>query len=325
MNEIIKAAIVQDFPLPFAIGEGLERVLHLTREAIETGAKVIAFGEHFLGGSPVWVHHLPPASLWDHPGTRDLHALLLKTALRGDDPRFQQIQWAVDIAGVLVSVGGYERIRNSLYSTQFLFRPKAPVLRHRKLMLAPGEHLLFGSGDGSTLDVHAAPWGNVGQLAAGEHWMPMARAAMHHTGEAVHVAAWPELGDIAMLASAHYAYEGRCFVLSAGLLQSRHDLAHGYARAGGDGRGAELIARLPDGLLRQGNSCIVAPDGVVLAQAGDLPKILVAELDLSEIERELGTMDPAGAHARPDVFELRVDRRARTGVVDSDEGESEAA
>ena len=105
MTDRLKAAIVQDYPLPFAISAGLERAVLLARQAIEQGAKLIAFGEYFLGGAPSWLHHLAPATLWDHPGTRDLHALLLQQALRGEDPRFQQIQWAVDIAGVVISIG----------------------------------------------------------------------------------------------------------------------------------------------------------------------------------------------------------------------------
>lgn len=327
MSEKLKVAIVQDSPAPLAVAQGMEKVVAKTREAIEMGARVIAFGEAFLGGYPAWLDHVPAVSLWDHPGTKELHALLLAQAIRGDDPRFAQLQWAVDIAGVAVSVGGYERIRNSLYSTQFLFRPKAPVLRHRKLMLAPGERLFLGSGDGSTLEIHEAPWGRLGQLASDEHWMPLARAAMHHAGEAVHIAAWPTLHDISMLASAHYAYEGRSFVLAAGTVQHKAEMIAGYEAAGGDGSARKLLDRLPDGQLQHGRSAIIAPDGVVLAQAGEGAEILLAELDLGEIPRGLATMDTDGQHARPDVFELRVDRRTRTGIVDvaDDGGTSRAA
>lgn len=325
MSESLKAAIVQQAPVPFAIAEGMECVVRHSRAAIEAGAKLIAFGEHFLGGAPLWLDHIPARALWEHPGTRELHALLLEQALRGDDPRFQQLQWAVDIAGVLVSVGGYERVRQSLYSTQFLFRPKAPVLRHRKLILAPAERMLLGAGDGSTLGVHEAPWGRVGQLASDEHWMPLARAAMHHAGESVHVAAWPTLHDISLLASAHYAYEGRCFVLAAGTIQHKADLIAAYEPAGGDGTARKLLDRLPEGQLRHGRSAVIAPDGVVLAQAGEGAETLFAELDLGEVGRGLATMDVDGQHARPDVFELRVDRRARAGIVDVEDGESAAA
>lgn len=323
MTKKLKVAIVQDSPVPLAIDAGLEKAVAKAREAIEKGARVVAFGEGFVGGYPAWLEHVAPARLWDHPGTRELHALLLDQAFRGDDPRFQPLQWSVDIAGVAVSFGGYERVRQSLYATQFLFRPKAPVLRHRKLILTSAEKLMLGQGDGSTLGLHEAKWGKLGQLASTEHWMPLARAAMHHEGETVHVAAWPEVGDIAMLASAHYAYEGRAFVLAAGTIQYKQEVIAGYERAGGDGSARKLLDRLPEGQIQHGHSAIIAPDGVVIAQAGTAPEILLAELDLDEVGRGLATMDTDGAQARHDVFELMVDRRERSGIIDK--GDSEAA
>jgi len=74
----LKVAIVQDSPVPLAIGAGLDKAIAKAREAIEKGARVIAFGEGFLGGYPAWLEHVAPARLWDHPGTRELHALLRK-------------------------------------------------------------------------------------------------------------------------------------------------------------------------------------------------------------------------------------------------------
>ncbi len=316
MTNKLKVAIVQDSPVPLAMDAGLDKAVAKAREAIELGARVVAFGEGFLGGYPAWLEQVAPARLWDHPGTRELHALLLGQAIRGEDPRFQPLQWTVDIADVAVSVGGYERVRSSLYATQFLFRPKAPVLRHRKLILSPAEKLMLGQGDGSTLGLHTAPWGRIGQLASTEHWMPLARAAMHHEGEAVHIAAWTQLDDIAMLASAHYAYEGRAFVLAAGTVQHKQELIAGYEKAGGDGSARKLLDRLPEGQIQHGHSAILAPDGAVIAQAGAAPEMLMAEIDLDEVDRGLATMDVDGAQARHDVFELSVDRRARAGIVE---------
>lgn len=325
MTERVKAAIVQAAPLPLAIEEGMERAVAHVREGIELGAQVIAFGEAFLGGYPSWLARVPGPQLWDHPGTRELHKLLLDQAVRGDDPRFHQLQWAVDIAGVTVSIGAIERVRSSLFNSQLLFRPKAPVLRHRKLLPNPAERMLFGSGDGSTLETHVAPFGRIGQLISGEHWMPLARAAMHHVGEAVHIAAWPSVEDISLLASAHYAYEGRCFVLAAGTLQRKEDLLRGYAKANGDGSARKLIDSLPNGWLQSGGSAIIAPDGAPVAQLGDEEGILTADLDLGEVEQGRVALDVGGLAARPDVFELRVDRRPRKGIVDvADEGESDA-
>lgn len=325
MTNRIRAAIVQAPPVPLDFAAGLEAAAGHVRAAVEMGAQVIAFGEAWLGGYPAWLDRVPGPALWDHPGTRELHRILLDQAVRGDDPRFHALQFAVDIAGVTVSIGAIERVRSSLFNSQLLFRPKAPVLRHRKLLPSPTERMLFGSGDGSTLETHVAPWGRVGQLLSGEHWMPLARATMHHVGEAVHVAAWPSVHDISLLASAHYAYEGRCFVLAAGTLQRRDDLLRGYDRIGGDGSARKLIDSLPAGWLQSGGSAIIAPDGVPIAHAGEELMILTADLDLDEVDQGRVALDIGGLSARPDVFELRVDRRARKGIVELDEDGEQVA
>jgi len=58
----------------------------------------------------------------------------------------------------------------------------------------------------------------IGGLICWEHWMPLARMAMHQSGEQIHVAAWPTVNEMAQLASRHYAFEGRYFVLVVGLM-----------------------------------------------------------------------------------------------------------
>ncbi len=312
----INAAIVQDAPIPLAVGEGIARAAKLAAAAIEGGAELVAFGETFLGGYPLWLDEAPGAALWDHPGTRQLHGILLDQAIRGADPRLAPLQKLADRSGALISIGAHERVRSSLLNTQYLFRPRAPALLHRKLVPTHGERMIWARGDGSTLGTHEAKWGHVGQLICWEHWMPLARAAMHHVPETVHIAAWPTVRDLYLLASCHYAFEGRCFVLAAGTIQHRQDLLEGLARVGADGAALKLIQGIPDGPLQRGGSAIIAPDGVVIAQASDKPAILTATLDLAEIGRGLTSLDTDGHYARPDIFELIVDRRPREGIVD---------
>lgn len=144
--------------------------------------------------------------------------------------------------------------------------------------------------------------------------MPLARAAMHNLGESVHVAAWPTVREEYALASRHYAMEGRCFVLAAGLVQHRDDLFDGLERVGGDAEAKELFNTIESDVLNKGGSMIIAPDARVLAQAGEGEEILHAELDLSEIGQGLASLDTDGHYSRPDVFELSVDTRAKDGV-----------
>jgi predicted amidohydrolase len=320
MPKTIKAALVQAAPIPLAIGDGIRALLDHVADAADIGADLVAFGETFLGGYPLWLDEAPGAAIWDHRGTQALHAILLDQALRPNDPRLAPLQQLVDDANILVSIGAHERVRSSLTNTQYLFRPNQPPLLHRKLVPTHGERMIWGRGDGSTLDVHDAGWGKVGSLICWEHWMPLARATMHHAGEAVHVAAWPTVRPMYRIASQHYAFEGRCFVLAAGTIQTRADLLDGLGRVGGDADARDLILGMADTQLQLGGSCIIAPDGTILAETGADPDLLIADLDLDAIGRGLTSLDSDGHYARPDVFELRVDRRARTGITDAEDG-----
>lgn len=58
--------------------------------------------------------------------------------------------------------------------------------------------------------------GRVGGLVCWEHWNPLARQALHAQDEQIHVAAWPDIPEMHQLAARTYAFEGRCFVVSAG-------------------------------------------------------------------------------------------------------------
>lgn len=311
----MKVAVVQARPVPFAVDDGLANACALARDAIAAGAEVIAFGETFIGGYPIWLDEAPGAAQWDHPGTKALHRLLLEHAISEGDARLGQLQALADESGALISIGLHERRRSSLYNNQLLIRPDQGPLSHRKLVPTHGERLIWARGDGSTLTVHAAPWGNVGSLICWEHWMPLARAAMHAQQEAMHIACWPTVRESHAIASRHYAFEGRCFVLAAGLVQWRDDLLDGLQRVGGDSDGEALIRTIAGGQRIHGQSLIAAPDGRILAQAGADEETIFAEIDLSEISAGLAALDSDGHYSRPDIFELRVNTQPNEGVV----------
>jgi nitrilase len=315
MNQILPVAIIQSAPIPLAFGPGIEKATRLAKAAIREGAKLVAFGETFLGGYPIWLDEAPGAALWDHPGTRALHRIMLEQAIVPGDPRLAPLQALCDEHDAMISIGAHERIRQSLYNNQLLLRPNEAPLPRRKLVPTHGERLIWMRGDGSTLGVHQSPFGAIGNLICWEHWMPLARAAMHNLGEVVHIAAWPTVRETYAIASRHYAFEGRCFVLAAGLVQHRDDLLEGLQLAGGDAEAEALIRSISGDQLISGSSLIVAPDGRILAEAGAQEQILHAQLNLAEIAEGLTALDSDGHYSRPDVFELKVNQTAQMGVV----------
>lgn len=314
-------AVVQAAPVPLDFQAGIVKAVRLAREAVESGAKVVAFGETFLGGYPLWLDEAPGAALWDHPGAKALHRIMLEQAVVANDERLLPLQELADASGAIISIGAHERVRRSLVNNQLIFRPGLPVLDHRKLVPTHGERLIWARGDGSTLGVHQAEWGRLGTLICWEHWMPLARAAMHNLGEDVHIAAWPTVRESHAIASRHYAMEGRCFVLAAGLVQAKDDLFDGLARVGGNPEAKALFEAIPSEVLNRGSSLIAAPDTRVIAQAGEREETLFAELDLAEVAEGLANLDTDGHYARPDVFELTVDTRAKDGVAWSGEAD----
>jgi predicted amidohydrolase len=71
------------------------------------------------------------------------------------------------------------------------------------------------------------------------------------------------------------------------------------------------LSKLPENILR-GGSCIIAPDGsFVVEPVFDEETIIIAELDLSQIDREKMTLDVSGHYSRTDVFDFKVNRKSR--------------
>ena len=141
--------------------------------------------------------------------------------------------------------------------------------------------------------------------------MPLARQALHESGEDVHVALWPTAHELLQVASRSYAFEGRCYVLVAGSLMRASALP------------PELEphpARVthPGQWVMRGGSAIVGPDGRYLVEpVYDEPRLIVADLDLARLPEERMSLDVAGHYHRPDVLRLDVTRGRRPNASPS--------
>lgn len=135
--------------------------------------------------------------------------------------------------------------------------------------------------------------------------MPLSRQVLHAEGEQIHVAAWPHAREMYLLASRHYAFEGRCFVLVAAMTLKKSDIPRDFELASD-------LTNAPEELL-VGNSCIIGPTGQYIVEpVSGREELLTAEVDLDLIAQEKLALDVGGHYSRPDLFELRVNRAPLT-------------
>ena len=303
-RRIVRVAIAQAAPVFLNLEESVEKAVRLTAEAAAKGARLVAFGETWLPGYPAWLDLCPGAASWDHPPAKRAHARLVENSAVIPGPETDRLCAAAREHAVVLDIGVHERVaagpgHGTLYNAQLVVGPDGTILsRHRKLVPTHAERLVWGPGDGGGLEAVATPAGRVGTLICWEHWMPLARQAMHESAEEIHVACWPTVRDMYQVASRHYAFEGRCFVLAAGLITAARDLPSDLELP------PDLKGR-PDALVCAGGSCIIAPDGALLAgPVFDREEILIADLDLGRIAEESMALDVTGHYNRPDVFQF---------------------
>jgi nitrilase len=177
----VTAAAVQATPVFLDRDATVERSEKLIHEAATNGAGLMVFPETFIPGYPDWVWRVPA---WEGP-SGELYERLLDNAVVVPGPATEVIGRAAKRAKAFVSMGVNERERtgSTLYNTQLYFGPDGRLLaKHRKLMPTGGERLVWGMGDGSTLEVVETPFGRLGGLTCWENYMPLARFAMYAKG-----------------------------------------------------------------------------------------------------------------------------------------------
>ena len=317
-------AIIQEAPVFLNLKASLEKALLHIRRAAEGGADIVAFAECWLPGYPVWLDFSPEAALWDHKGAKALFRLLSDNSVTAHGPELTALQSLSDELDVFIVMGTHERAGNTLYNTSFTFSPGGGVpVPHRKLVPTYTERLVWGRGDGSTLTAVDTPWGKLGNLICWEHWMPLARAAMHKHGESIHIAQWPVVNDMHQIASRHYAFEGRCAVAAAGSYLRKRDVIEGFLSLDADEPEAlvmlEAIPGDPDSLIHSGGSALIAANGSYIAEPifGE-PGTLYGTVDMALQTEETQTLDTNGHYSRPDVFELTVNTAPQPGVTFKD-------
>ncbi len=309
--EQVRVAAVQ-METVSALTPGLDRIEERVVHAVARGARLVAFGETVLPGYPAWLDVCRDAGLWDHAPVKAAWREMSENAVTVPGPATRRLAHVAKAHGIVLVIGVVERVdagpgNGTLYNSLLTFIPDGTLANHhRKLMPTYTERLVWGLGDAAGVRAVETPVGRVGGLICWEHWMPLPRHALHESGEDLHIAAWPTVKEMNVVASRHYAFEGRCCVLAVGSLLRASGLPDGLVAH------PDLVTDPTDWVVR-GGSCIIGPDGDLLAgPVYDEETILTAEVDRARIREARMNLDVSGHYARPDCFRLeRLEAGAR--------------
>ncbi len=282
----------------------LQAILAYEERIKASGTGLVVMPEALLGGYPkgeIFGTYLG----YRLPEGREAFQRYYENAIDVPGAETDELAGLAQRTGAHLVIGVIERSGNTLFCTALFFSPEdGLVSKHRKLMPTGTERLIWGQGDGSTLPVLDTPVGKVGAAICWENHMPLLRTAMYAKGVQVWCAPTVDERDVWQASMRHIAHEGRLFLVSACQVQPSPNTL-----------GIEVPHWDGDRPLIQGNSVIVGPLGEVLA--GPLrgeEGLLTAQIDLEELVRARYDFDVVGHYARPDVFSLVVDERAKRTV-----------
>ena len=309
---LTKVAIVQDKPVHLNLSQCLSKMMDLIQKAHDQHQPdLIAFGECWLSGYPAWLDYCPNIGNWDAEPMKEVYLQFVHNSPTIDGQELRNLCKVAKDLKVILVFGMNEKVESgvgngTIFNSIITISDEGIVANHhRKLMPTYTEKLLHGLGDGAGLNSVKTNAGRVSAAICWEHWMPLLRQSLHNEGEDVHVAVWPMVHDRHLLASRHYAFEGRCFVLAAGQIMRVADIPSELDLP------EEFVGK-PDHLILNGGSCIIGPDGkLVTNQVYDEAHIVFAEIDLDQVRKESMTLDVSGHYQRWDVFNLEINKERK--------------
>ena len=308
-SRTVSAGILQYAPAHGQLLASMERLESLLAQAAEAHLDLAVVGETWLSGYPVWLDHCPNVARWNHAPTKQVFGELYRNSITVEGPEVKQIQAWVKKHGLVLGLGINERVEKgygsgSLYNSLLLFDADGKLVNHhRKLVPTYTERLVHAHGDAAGLQAVDTAVGKVGGLVCWEHWMPLARHAMHTSGEEIHLALWPTVHEMHQVASRQYAFEGRCYVLAAGQLMQVKELPPTLEVA-------PELAQSPEAYVMRGGSAVIGPDGFYLTEpVFEESSLVTATLELDRLAEERMNLDVTGHYYRPDVFEVNINRK----------------
>jgi nitrilase len=307
-----RLAAIQAAPVFFDLEASTQKACRLIEEAAKQGATIAAFSETWLPGYPFFIwgvskdHQLPWKAAADY----------LANAVEIPGPITDRLCAAAKQANIDVVIGIVERdssTKGTVYCTLLFIASDGRILgKHRKLKPTHRERAIWGEGDATGLTVYDRPYGRISGLNCWEHNMVLPGYALMAQGTQIHVAAWPGAEGKApvapdpmwarqLLLSRAFASQAAAYVILVGGLHSAADVPALYQ---------ELASRY------KGDSFIIDPRGEVIAGPAQGETILIADGSAENIFAAKSACDVAGHYSRPDIFQLRVNRKPYNRVVE---------
>lgn len=191
---------------------------------------------------------------------------------------------------------------STLFNTVVLIGPDGKLLnRHRKLMPTNPERMVWGMGDASGLRVIDTPVGRVGTILCWEAYMPLARFALYAQNLEVLVVPTWDCGEGWLASMRHIAREGGCWVISLATALHSRDIPADFPQRD------KLFGT--DEWICDGGAVVFEPfGGPIAGPLHQKQEVLYAEIDPARAARARRSFDVAGHYARPDIFQLSVNR-----------------
>lgn len=301
MTKIIKVAVAQLTPVFLNKEKTVEKACEAIIEAGKNGAELLVFPEAFISGYPDWVWLIPNCKGAE---LNELYLKLVENSVSVPDESTAKLCKASKQAGVNVIMGMHERntetSNSSLYNSLLFIDKQGKIIgKHRKLIPTGGERLIWAQGDGSTLKSYNTSIGKIAGLICWENFMPLARNTIYESGAQILAAPTWDKSPNWIQSMQHIAREGGLFVVSSCMALRMSDIPEEY----------DFKKLYPKGRdwINVGNSCIVAPNGKVLAGPLEAEEgILYADIDLNQIIASKRMFDVVGHYSRPDVFEFNL-------------------